>query len=110
MVQDDELFVWLTTLYPIWAQLDDDAIYTSAKVAMAELLQSGCTTSPVAAGAGSFSPLKRALLGVSPPHHLLEMPSHGDIGEVWRFAGGTACRNAGDQMVEKRPSKKKGTE
>ena len=45
MVQDDELFVWLTTLYPIWAELDDDAIYVSARVAMAELMQSGCTTS-----------------------------------------------------------------
>jgi cytosine/adenosine deaminase-related metal-dependent hydrolase len=45
MVQNDELFVWLTTLYPIWAQLDDEAIYVSARVAMAELMQSGCTTS-----------------------------------------------------------------
>jgi cytosine/adenosine deaminase-related metal-dependent hydrolase len=45
MVQDDELFVWLTTLYPIWAALDDEAIYVSARVAMAELIQSGCTTS-----------------------------------------------------------------
>jgi cytosine/adenosine deaminase-related metal-dependent hydrolase len=45
MVQDDELFVWLTTLYPIWARLDDEAIHVSASVAMAELIQSGCTTS-----------------------------------------------------------------
>jgi cytosine/adenosine deaminase-related metal-dependent hydrolase len=45
MVQDDELFVWLTTLYPIWARLDDEAMHISAKVAMAELIQSGCTTS-----------------------------------------------------------------
>jgi cytosine/adenosine deaminase-related metal-dependent hydrolase len=45
MVQDDELFVWLRTLYPIWAELDDAAIHVSAKVAMAELIQSGCTTS-----------------------------------------------------------------
>src|SRR5260221_9717504 len=45
MVQDDELFVWLTTLYPIWAELDDDAIRISASVAMAELIHSGCTTS-----------------------------------------------------------------
>ncbi len=45
MVQDDELFTWLTTLYPIWAELDDEAIYVSARVAMAELIQSGCTTS-----------------------------------------------------------------
>ena len=44
MVQDDELFVWLKTLYPIWARLDDDAIYASAAIAMAELIQSGCTT------------------------------------------------------------------
>ncbi|MEO1020525.1 MAG: amidohydrolase family protein, partial [Pseudomonadota bacterium] len=45
MVQDDELFVWLKTLYPIWARLDDDAIRISARIAMAELIQSGCTTS-----------------------------------------------------------------
>ncbi|WP_157015591.1 8-oxoguanine deaminase [Mesorhizobium xinjiangense] len=45
MVQDDELFVWLKTLYPIWAKLDDDAIGVSARVSMAELIMSGCTTS-----------------------------------------------------------------
>lgn len=45
MVQDEELFVWLTTLYPIWARLDDEAIYVSSRQAMAELLLSGCTTS-----------------------------------------------------------------
>jgi cytosine/adenosine deaminase-related metal-dependent hydrolase len=44
MGQDDELFVWLTTLYPVWARLDKEAIDASARVAMAELLQSGCTT------------------------------------------------------------------
>lgn len=45
MVQDDELLVWLKTLYPIWSKLDDDAIGVSARVAMAELIASGCTTS-----------------------------------------------------------------
>ncbi len=45
MVQDDELLVWLRTLYPIWARLDYDAIRVSASVAMAELVASGCTTS-----------------------------------------------------------------
>jgi cytosine/adenosine deaminase-related metal-dependent hydrolase len=45
MAQDDELFTWLTTLYPIWAKLDDNAIHVSAKVGMAELMMSGCTTS-----------------------------------------------------------------
>ncbi|MBR0557986.1 8-oxoguanine deaminase [Ciceribacter sp. L1K23] len=45
MVQDDELLVWLKTLYPIWSNLDDDAIGVSARMAMAELIASGCTTS-----------------------------------------------------------------
>ena len=31
MVQDDELFVWLSTLYPIWSRLDDKAIEISAR-------------------------------------------------------------------------------
>lgn len=44
MVQDDELFVWLTTLYPIWSRLDDEAIAVSTELGMAELLKSGCTT------------------------------------------------------------------
>src|SRR5208283_2126539 len=44
MAQDDELFVWLKTLYPIWARLDDEALSIAAKVAMVELMGSGCTT------------------------------------------------------------------
>jgi cytosine/adenosine deaminase-related metal-dependent hydrolase len=43
--QDMELFDWLKTLYPIWSRLTGDAIYISAKLAMAELILSGCTTS-----------------------------------------------------------------
>lgn len=42
--QDAVLFKWLTTLYPIWAGLDSEAIYVSAKVGLAELILSGCTT------------------------------------------------------------------
>jgi 8-oxoguanine deaminase len=42
--QDAILFNWLTTLYPIWAGLDSEAIYISAKVGLAELILSGCTT------------------------------------------------------------------
>jgi 8-oxoguanine deaminase len=42
--QDVTLFRWLKTLYPIWAGLTSEAVYTSALVALAELMLSGCTT------------------------------------------------------------------
>lgn len=42
--QNAVLFDWLKTLYPIWANLTPDAVYTSALVGLAELLLSGCTT------------------------------------------------------------------
>ena len=45
LAQDDGLFGWLTTLYPIWARMNAEAVYVSAKVGLAELLLSGCTTS-----------------------------------------------------------------
>ncbi len=38
------LFPWLKHLYPVWAQLDAEAIRLSSLVGMAELLLSGCTT------------------------------------------------------------------
>ncbi len=43
-VIDQELFGWLSTLYPIWARLTPDALETAASTAMAALLLSGCTT------------------------------------------------------------------
>ncbi len=43
--QDANLFSWLRFHYPIWAGLTPDAIYTSTKTAIAELMLSGCTTS-----------------------------------------------------------------
>jgi cytosine/adenosine deaminase-related metal-dependent hydrolase len=43
--QDGELFNWLTTLYPIWANLTSEMIRVSTLTAMAELMLSGCTTS-----------------------------------------------------------------
>ncbi len=42
--QDADLFHWLKTLYPIWAELTPDAVYTSALVGLAELVLTGCTT------------------------------------------------------------------
>lgn len=42
--QDAALFQWLKTLYPVWARLSPEAVYTSALVGLAELMLSGCTT------------------------------------------------------------------
>jgi 8-oxoguanine deaminase len=43
--QDANLFTWLKTLYPIWANLTPEAIAVSTTIAIAELMLSGCTTS-----------------------------------------------------------------
>src|SRR5918996_2230814 len=42
--QDANLFNWLKTLYPIWARLTPDDIFTSTQTALAELALSGCTS------------------------------------------------------------------
>jgi 8-oxoguanine deaminase len=42
--QDANLFNWLTALYPIWARIKPEDIFTSAQTALAELALSGCTT------------------------------------------------------------------
>jgi len=38
------LFDWLQTLYPIWGQMDAEAVYISARLGLAELMLSGATT------------------------------------------------------------------
>ncbi|MFN2278760.1 MAG: 8-oxoguanine deaminase [Candidatus Promineifilaceae bacterium] len=45
IAQDADLFTWLKTLYPIWARLNDEAVYVSTLTGLAELALSGCTTS-----------------------------------------------------------------
>ena len=42
--QNANLFNWLRTLYPIWAGMTPKAISVSTKIALAELMLSGCTT------------------------------------------------------------------
>lgn len=42
--QDAELFPWLRALYPIWGGMTPEAIQVSTRVALAELMLSGCTT------------------------------------------------------------------
>jgi cytosine/adenosine deaminase-related metal-dependent hydrolase len=43
--QNADLFTWLRVHYPIWAGMTPEAITVSTKVAIAELMLSGCTTS-----------------------------------------------------------------
>ena len=43
-VQNMELFEWLTNLYEIWKNLNNEVVYYSSMTAMGELLKTGCTT------------------------------------------------------------------
>ncbi|MDQ1680358.1 MAG: 8-oxoguanine deaminase [Frankiaceae bacterium] len=43
-VVNGSLFTWLRGLYPIWANLDEEAVYLAAWIGCAELLLGGCTT------------------------------------------------------------------
>ncbi len=42
-VQNAKLFDWLVHLYGIWKNIDEEAVYWSSLLAMAELLKTGCT-------------------------------------------------------------------
>jgi cytosine/adenosine deaminase-related metal-dependent hydrolase len=42
---DKPLFGWLQSLYPLWAAIDEESVYASTFVGLAELALSGCTTS-----------------------------------------------------------------
>ncbi len=43
--QDQGLFGWLRALYPIWAGVDEEWVFAAARVGLAELALSGCSTS-----------------------------------------------------------------
>ncbi len=42
-VQNAKLFDWLVNLYRVWKHIDEEAIYYSSLIVMAELLKTGCT-------------------------------------------------------------------
>ncbi|MEU1550500.1 8-oxoguanine deaminase [Nocardia sp. NPDC005745] len=97
LATDHTLFEWLTTLYPVWAGIDEDAVRVAATGALAALARTGCTTTtdhhyvfprdggdPLAAEITAaaqvglrFHPCRGSMdLGVSagglPPDHLVE--------------------------------------
>lgn len=41
---DNTLFEWLTTLYPVWARIDEKSVRIAATGALVSLARSGCTT------------------------------------------------------------------
>lgn len=44
VAQDSKLFGWLTTCYKAWAHMTGEDVEAACKLAMAELLLTGCTT------------------------------------------------------------------
>ncbi|MGW5378929.1 8-oxoguanine deaminase [Nocardia sp. NPDC003999] len=44
LATDHTLFEWLTTLYPVWAGIDEDGVRVAATGALATLARTGCTT------------------------------------------------------------------
>jgi cytosine/adenosine deaminase-related metal-dependent hydrolase len=44
-VQDAKLFKWLVYLYEVWKGVDEEAVYWSSMLALAELAKTGCTQS-----------------------------------------------------------------
>ena len=65
-VQNAKLFPWLKYLYEVWKNIDDEAVYISSLLAMAELLKTGCTCSTdhlylyPKGGSGDFATLQFA--------------------------------------------------
>ena len=45
VAQDLRILDWLAANYQVWSKIDEEAVYTTARVAIGELLLSGCTTS-----------------------------------------------------------------
>ena len=44
LAQDDDLFGWLTTLYPVWEGLDEDVVGAATAAGLGWLARTGCTS------------------------------------------------------------------
>ena len=54
LAQQDDLFGWLTTLYPVWEGLDEDVVGAAAAAGLGWLALTGCTSTS-AAGVRCFT-------------------------------------------------------
>jgi 8-oxoguanine deaminase len=45
LAQDENLFGWLTALYPVWARIDAETVHAAAAAGLGWLARTGCTTS-----------------------------------------------------------------
>jgi cytosine/adenosine deaminase-related metal-dependent hydrolase len=68
LAQQENLFGWLTELYPIWARLDDEVVAATTAAGLGWLALSGCTTSTdhhyvYPAGAGDIMAAQVAAAG-----------------------------------------------
>lgn len=115
-----DLFGWLTTLYPVWARLGVDDVRIAARVGIAELARSGCTTVfdhhylvpggdvsvfdaiiDAAAEVGTRLQLSRGSMdlgesdGGLPPDHVVE-----DRDAILSHTEGLLARHADDPMVD----------
>ncbi|MGH3413633.1 MAG: 8-oxoguanine deaminase [Marmoricola sp.] len=45
LAADDALFGWLSTLYPVWAGIDEETVHAATRGALAWLARTGCTAS-----------------------------------------------------------------
>lgn len=44
LAADATLFEWLTTLYPVWAGIDEESVHVAAQAALSQMALTGCTT------------------------------------------------------------------
>lgn len=44
LAADATLFEWLTTLYPVWAGIDEESVHVAVQAALSQMALTGCTT------------------------------------------------------------------
>ena len=102
---DATLFEWLTTLYPVWARLDEHAVHVAASGALGWLARTGCTTSTdhhyvFPSGGGD---LLAAEIAAAQAVGLRFHPCRGSM-DLGRSAGGLPPDRVHDRLVARAPA------